>query len=166
MNCTKFCFTMVIAGALVGCGRGEVAEDSDAPEIVVMEGPPPMLDEHAHGTHGPHGGELIEIGKATFHGELVHDATSVTIYVLDEAAESSVPIDAESVTLSLKHDGKVQSFQLAAATDAGDPAGMSSRFVSNDAVLASWMQSGSEGALVMQVDGKSYTGAIAHDHSH
>src|SRR3712207_2284723 len=49
---------------------------------------------HEHGEKGPHGGQLIELGKGDYHAELVHDdaAQRITIYVLDEKAAKPVPI--------------------------------------------------------------------------
>lgn len=119
---------------------------------------------HAHGAHGPHGGELIELGQDAFHAELLHTATEVAIYVLDDSATRTVPITATALTASLKHGGEVETFELIATPDAGDPEGTSSRFVTSDPQFAQWIDSGAEGALAIAIQGKNYTGRIAHHH--
>jgi len=100
---------------------------------------------------------------------MVHDdaAGTVTVYVLDSAAKTAVPIDAAEVTINLKHEGRGEQFKLAAAPEAGDPAGRSSRFVSSDAELAEDLDR-EEAApqLVMTINGKQFRGAIEHGHDH
>ena len=150
--------------------RAETNSGDNDGDVVVMDGPPPeSLDgaDDGHPEHGPHGGELIELGQETFHGELIHDDKQVTIYVLDGTATKSAAIEAKSVTLGLKHDGTVQSFELSASPDEGDPDGSSSRYTSNDSTLCQWLEHEAEGSLMMEIDGKSYTGQIEHhDHDH
>lgn len=141
----------------------ELEANSDAP--IVMDEMPPMLDD-AHPEHGPHGGELVELGKEAFHIEFVHDANGVVFYLLDGAVVDPVAIEAESLTVSLKHDDAVKTFELAASSQPEDPAGNSSRFVSADPLFIQWMNAEAEGAVVVEINGKSYTGKIAHDHDH
>lgn len=139
--------------------------NSDAP--IVMDEMPPMLDDaHAHPEHGPHGGELVELGKEAFHIEFVHDANGVVFYLLDGAVVDPVAIEAESLTVSLKHDNAVKTFELAASPQPDDPAGNSSRFATADPLFIQWMNAEAEGAVVVEINGKSYTGKIAHDHDH
>jgi hypothetical protein len=116
---------------------------------------------------GPHGGGLIELGNEEYHAELVHDdaAGTVTIYVLDSTATTSVPIDAAEITINLKHEGRGEQFKVAASADASDPTGKSSRFVSTDAELAEDLDhEGADAQLVMMINGKQYRGAVEHDH--
>lgn len=126
-------------------------------------------DGHDHGAHehaavGPHGGELVELGEEEYHAEVVH-AKDVTVYVLDSAAKAPVAIDATEVVLNVTHDGKSEQFQLAAAADAGDAAGKSSRFQSSDAELASDLQEGhADVQLVLTINGTQFRGALEHEH--
>ena len=130
--------------------------------------PPPTIDAHAghaHPTEGPHHGSLIELGNEEYHAELVHDDKSVTIYVLNGAADAQVPIDATEITINTKLDGQPEQFQLASSPDQNDPAGKSSRFVSNDVELVGHIdEDGAEHKLVLTIKGKSYRGDIEHDH--
>ena len=122
---------------------------------------------HAHPTEGPHHGDLIELGNEEYHAELLHDEQSVTIYILNGSADAQVPIDATEITINTKHGGQPEQFKLAASPDQDDPAGMSSRFVSNNADLVAHIdEEGAEHRLVLTINGKSYRGEIAHDHDH
>ena len=155
-----------------GCSQPDSSAevDVDTGETVVMDALPPMLEEdidvHAHPEHGPHGGDLVELGKEAFHAELTHGEEGVSMYVLDGAATKQVAIESEKLTVSLKHDDSVKSFDLAANPDATDPSGKSSRFTSSDETLDQWLDAGAEGAVVIEIEGKSYTGKVAHDHDH
>ncbi len=165
---TACTFTMVALVSFVGCNQP--GDDSSLPEVsdspVVMDDMPPMMDEHSHPEHGPHGGELVELGKEAFHAELLHSDKGTDLYVLDGGATQAVPIAAPKLVVSLKHDGEVKSFDLAANPDADDTPGKSSRYSSADPVLSKWLGAEAEGAVVIDIDGKSFTGKIAHDHDH
>jgi hypothetical protein len=108
---------------------------------------------------------LIELGNEEYHAELLHDDQSVTIFILNAAADEQVPIAATEITINTKHDGQPEQFQLLASPDQSDPAGQSSRFVATDADLATHIdEEGAEHKLVLTINGKSYRGDIAHDH--
>jgi hypothetical protein len=162
--------TIAFAGCRTSTEEASVANSdsgaaSDAP--IIMDEMPPMLDDaHGHPEHGPHGGELVELGKEDFHAELVHGDGGISMYVLDGSATKMVPIPSKKLVVSLKHDGQVASFDLAANPEANDAAGQTVRFTSMDAKLDAWFHAGAEGAVVIQIEGKSYTGKIAHDHDH
>lgn len=167
---TRITPLLVVFVSILGCSRSsenDSASDSTTSEDpIVMDGLPPMLNGDSHPVQGPHGGELIELGQEDFHGELVHDQSGVAIFVLDSSATAPVSIASEKLTISLKHDGEVKSFDLVASPDADDPSGESSRFASADTQLGQWMDAGAEGAIVIQIDDKSYTGKIEHDHDY
>lgn len=163
-------FTLALAATTFG-----FAGCNDASTTVETAPPPATVDGqddhagHAHPSEGPHQGSLIELGNEEYHAELVHDEAtgSVTIYVLNAAATSQVPIDATEIMINLKHDGKPKQFKLAAAADAGDPQGKSSRFVSTDVELGKHLdEEAADPKLVLTINGKSFRGAITHDHDH
>jgi hypothetical protein len=165
----QFLLPMVATVCLVGCKEPDVQVDTpdESADTIVMDELPPMLDDvHGHSEHGPHGGELIELGKEAFHIEFVHGPDGVAFYVLDGAVAESVAIESKTLTVSLKNAGTVKSFQLAADPQADDGEGKSSRFVSLEPELVQTMNDEAEGAVVVQIQGKSYTGKIAHDHDH
>lgn len=121
---------------------------------------------HAHPTEGPHHGDLVELGSEEFHAEVVHgDGGNVTVYILDSAATAVVPIDASELTINITHDGKAEQFKLPADRDSSDPDGKSSRFMLRNKELASDLDShDAEARLVVMINGKSYSGKIAHNH--
>ncbi|MFH5805479.1 hypothetical protein [Alienimonas sp. DA493] len=162
---------LATSAAFVGC-----AAETDEP-LALDDAPPALADDHeghdhgdhAHPTEGPHGGGLIELGDEEYHGELIHDeaAGTVTIYVLNDHADAPAPIEAAEVTVTVVHDGNRESFALAADPDAGDPDGRSSRFVSSDAELAEHLdREGGTAKLMVKIDGRAYSGDVAHDHDH
>lgn len=154
--------------ALVGCNRVDTAATpSMAPTVPLSMDmpPPPTVEIHAHPSEGPHHGSLIELGKEEFHAELVHDDKSVSIYILDGAAKSAVPIDAAELVINLLHDGKPEQFKLVATPDTGDPTGKSSRFVSTDPELVEHIDDEStKPKLSVTINGKGYRGTITHNH--
>jgi len=136
---------------------------------VVTDGPPDIgahADEHAHLSEGPHHGDLVELGNEEFHAEVVHgEGGRVSVYILDSSAKAAVPIDATELTINITHDGNAEQFKLPADRDAADPEGKSSRFSLKDEELASDLDSHDAAAkLVVMINGKSYSGKIAHDH--
>jgi len=148
---------------LAGCsetGTGSSPGTADAPSESGAHA------EHAHPAEGPHHGDLVELGNEEFHAEVVHGkGGSVTVYILDSAAVTAVPIDAAELTINITHDGKARQFKLPASRDAADPEGKSSRFSLTADELATDLDSHDASAkLVVMIRGKSYSGRIEHAH--
>lgn len=166
----KRILTIAFVGlVLAGCSKTDSQVDntpSQSTAPIVMDEMPPMMDMGGHPEHGPHGKELVELGKEAFHIEMLHVKDGVAFYVLDGSATKPVAIKADKLTVSLKHDGEVKSFELTADPQAEDESGKSSRFASIQPEMAESMESGAEGVVVLQIDGKSFTGKISHDHNH
>jgi hypothetical protein len=156
---------LVAAFPLAGCRRSSTENEprTAAPAYQSSAG------EHEHPSEGPHGGQLVELGNEQYHAEIVHDhsAGTVTVYLLDAAAEKPVPIDARELTINLKHGGRPEQFKLTASPDADDRPGRSSRFVSEDRELGEDLDSeGADPRLAVTIEGKPYTASIEHDHDH
>lgn len=155
---------------LAGCSEtGSDAAPGTGSSSVVTDGPPDIgahADEHAHPSEGPHHGDLVELGNEEFHAEVVHgEGGSVSVYILDSSAKAAVPIDATELTINITHDGNAEQFKLPADRESSDPEGKSSRFSLKDEELASDLDSHDAAAkLVVMINGKSYSGKIAHDH--
>ena len=160
----------LLAGAgLVGC-ESQNPKNAEGP-VEMSEAPPaaPPSGHHEHPSEGPHHGALIELGNEEYHAELLHDEDegTVTVYILDGSANNAVPIEAQEVTINLKHDGRGEQFKLAAAPMEDDPEGKSSRFVSNDAELGEDLHAeDAEARLVVRIGEKSYSGEVGHEHAH
>ncbi len=163
----RYCILgLFAAAALVGCGTSKSGSSTDG--SLTMDGPPPAtVDTHDHASEGPHHGSLVELGKEEYHAEVVHTQDSVTVYILDKQAKNAVPIDATEVMINIVHDGKPEQFKLAAAPEASDGAGKSSKFILTDAELASHIDdSAAAPKLSLSIAGKSYRGDIKHSHDH
>ena len=155
--------------ALAGCTEPDAGTTSNSGGSTVMTEAPPETTahaEHAHPSEGPHHGDLVELGNEEYHAEVVHgEGGSVSVYILDSAATSAVPIDATELTINITHDGNAEQFKLPADRDASDPEGKSSRFTLKDAELSSDLDSHDAAArLVVTIEGKSFSGKIVHDH--
>ncbi|TWU39399.1 C40 family peptidase [Novipirellula artificiosorum] len=127
--------------------------------------------EHApHGAHGvgPHDGTIADWGGGKYHVEFTvdHDKQEGTVYILGADEKSPVPIEAESIDLSI--NDPVMQVSLKAAPQSSDPAGKASRFVGNHESLGVVQEyAGTIGGVV---DGTPYSGDFteeAHgDHEH
>ncbi len=159
-------YVWLLAGSTLfwaGCSN----ESAPKPSETAEQSEP--AENHAHPSEGPHHGSLIELGNEEYHAELVHDeeAGQVVIYILDGSAKELVPIAAESIVINTKYDGKPKQFALTAQPGETDPAGESSRFVSDDADLAQHLdKSHADHRLVLKIADRSYNGEIKHSHDH
>jgi hypothetical protein len=142
---------------------GSPSEESSQATIATM---PPTTDVVSHPEHGPRGGELIELGHEDFHIELLHGTGTVEMYILDGSANETISIDSPNLTVSLKHFGRVESFELPALPQTGDAAGMSSRFATKEPKVVAWLDADAEGVIIARIDGKSYTGKLSHADDH
>lgn len=124
-------------------------------------------DGHNHPTHGPHEGDLIELGGEDYHAEIVQTDDEIVIYILGSDAKTAMPIEATEIVINAVHDDTPEQFQLAASADEGDPEGKSSRFTSSDAELVEHVHDeDAQAKLVVMIGGKQHTGKIAHEHEH
>jgi len=124
--------------------------------------------DEAHPEEGPHQGHLIELGQEEFHAELTHDdpSSTVTVYLLDKLAKSSVYSTDTEVVLNLVVEGKPLQAKLAAVPQEGDPAGQSSRFlIADETVLEALEAPTTTGRLNVTIEGKTYIGTVEH-HEH
>jgi hypothetical protein len=150
----------VLVWSIAGCSQ---------PPPPAPKAPASHEHEHAHGEHGPHDGELIELGGGKYHAELVHDeaAKTVTIYLLGGDAKTALPLSEESLVISAVVDGQPQRFVLAAKPVEGEAAGQSSRFESNDEALGTAIDNpDSKARLDVTIEGRPYTATLAHEHGH
>lgn len=148
-----------------GCGPG-MKVDSNPPAK-----PADDHREHAHGEHGPHQGEIIELGKEEYHAELCHDEKTkkVTIYLLDKEAKKAVTIGDKEITFNLVAGAAPQQFKILAVPQAADAAGQSSRFELVDEKLCDLVGTkGSKARLNVTINGTPYSGeyTVEEDHAH
>ena len=154
---------LAAACLIAGCRADNNADTSTTPAVESND----HGHHHDHPEHGPHGGDLVELGGGQYHAEVVHgDDGSVTVYILDATAVV-VPIDAPQLAINVTHEGRPQQFTLDASPDATDPEGKSSRYVSTDAELRQRLHEPATAArLVVMIDGVAVSGPITHGHDH
>lgn len=118
---------------------------------------------HDHVEVGPHKGPLIELGEEEYHAEFVVDdkTGTVSIYLMDGAAKKYVGIPDKDITVTLKHDGKPESFKLAAKPQKTDAAGTSSLFSLKDKeFIEDLHHKGSDPRLTLKINGKPFSAKI------
>ncbi len=127
---------------------------------------------HEHGAHGPHDGDLVELGGGKYHAEIVHDDATklVTIYLLGGDVKTPVTIAEESLVVSAIVDGKPQRFELPSKPQESDAEGQTSRFEATDAALIAAIDNpANKPSLSVTIEGRPYAGSITthhHDHDH
>lgn len=167
---SKFAAASMLCAALSWMTLGCAPSGPATPPKVGAEAEGEHGHEHAHEEHGPHEGELIELGGGKYHAELVHDDAThqVTIYLLGEDAKTAAPVAEESLIINALADGKPQSFTLAAKPLEGESDGKTSRFELADEGLTKAIDDAkSKARFSITIDGRPYSGSIeAHDHEH
>ncbi len=124
---------------------------------------------HDHAEHGPHEGELIEVGKEEYHIELCIDENKkqIVVYLLDKQVKSYVAIDAPFLSVNLKMKGKPVQAKLKPMPQEVDSKGFASSYglVSPELVDALHDDT-SEAKLALKIGNKPYTVKLSHDHDH
>lgn len=125
-------------------------------------------DDHAHAhaeEHGPHDGEIVELGGGKYHAELLHDhaAHKVTVHVLGEDAKTPAKIDADELALNVVADGQTSQYKLPKVDAAG------AKFELVDEALCDAIDAaGAKARLTIAIGEQSFTGDVpSHDdHDH
>ncbi|WP_235908553.1 hypothetical protein [Roseiconus nitratireducens] len=111
---------------------------------------------------------MADWGGGKFHVEFTvdHDQQQATVYILGPDETSPVPIEAETIELSITDP--VMQVTLNASPQAGDPEGKASRFVGNHEKLGVVQEYA--GTMSGVVDGTPYSGDFTEephgDHPH
>ncbi len=160
-------------GVVAGCGDTKTKTKTTT-TTNKNKTPPAEGHDHGHAHHGPHDGDLIELGTdGKYHAEMVHDEAThkITFYILDGSAKKSAPIAAEEVVVNYVKDGSPQQTKVPAAPTETDKVGESSRFESKNEELCDAIchDPKAKAQLSVMIDDKPYVGAIEHhehDHDH
>ena|GEM_PF-1541977 len=154
-------FSFALSVLFIGTGvDGLQAQQASAPNDIA---------KHAHPDHGPHDGELLELGNEEFHVELVVDEAKkqMVIYLLEKDAKTSVAIEAPFVTVNLRLSGKPKQIQLPSIPRTTDPKGQSSCFGAVSAELFSALHSTkADPKLAVRIRNKAYVAKLVHSHDH
>jgi hypothetical protein len=165
--------TLVLATAVWSAGCDSAKVDSAGDDHGHEHG------EHDHGdhghdhdhAHGPHGGEIIEIGDEEYHAEyLKNEDGAVTVYVLDASMKNEVPIAAEEIAIDTKVGETATTFKLAAVDRSEGDEPKTAKFEVIDKGLTGVLSSLSDGVtatLKLEINGKPYEAKIEKvDHHH
>lgn len=122
--------------------------------------------DHDHPTHGPNGGDLIELGNEEYHAEFLHDDSGLlTLILLDSAAKQTVTIEAKELQFNVKSKAGAKQHTFSSVVTEGEPENQHSKFQLTDAELAKQLEEeGTEATLVVTINGKQYRGNLAHKH--
>jgi hypothetical protein len=106
--------------ATLGCSPSSDMASNDASQTIHMDGLPPEMevsDEHQHADHGPHGGEIVEMGGGELHAEWVIDENLVNVYLLGSDASEPADVAADEVVMNLVTGDGSKQFQFIAKDD-------------------------------------------------
>lgn len=124
---------------------------------------------HAH-EHGPHDGELVELGEEEYHAEFVfdHDNEKISLYLLGADAKTPILIDAKEIGLEVPGQEGPKTYVLAAAPLDGEAEGRSSRFESTEEELVDLFSHDAKvvGKFQVTIDGKTFSGEVRNAHAH
>jgi len=125
--------------------------------------------EHVHPAHGPHGGDLIELGKEEYHLELLHDekAGVLAFFLLDSSAKKMLASPAKEIYVNVKAAGKGKQYKIAPSPQPNDPKDNFSCYATKDKELIETLDKhGIQASVMINIAGKQYVGKIEHHHDH
>ncbi len=156
----SFCVSIVAVAILLGA---PVLGQQAVPGSVASN------KKHVHAEHGPHQGQIVEIGKEEYHAEIVVDESKkqLMVFLLDKDVKGYVAIDAPFIAVNLLINGKPLQIKLKAKPQAVDQKGLSSCFgdVSPELIDA-LHNSKSDPKLTLKIRNKSYAIKIPNHHDH
>jgi hypothetical protein len=155
-----FGLALCVAPLLAGCP----AANNQSKELTSTDSKTtPPVEAHAH-EHGPHDGEVVELGEN--HGEVALEADrKATLYILDGALKNPVPLADATAVLSLKHGTETTKIDLKPMPLEGETDGKTSRFQS-EGPLPEAVKDVHDiaGEVTVTVGGKATTGPVGHAH--
>lgn len=122
-----------------------------------------------HAEHGPHDGDLLEVGNEEYHIEVVvnEEEKTIALYVLDQNVEKPVAIEAEHILVNFKRQGKPQQIKIAAKPQETDAKGITSCFAGQSNELFDALHDAhSDTKLSLKIGKKAYNVKLTHDHDH
>ena len=121
---------------------------------------------HDHAAKGPNKGELLEIGRGEFHGELVVDEESkqVVVYLLDGSLKNYVAIDSAFVTVNFKNGTQPAQVKLLPVPQDVDVKGSSRFGLISPELFDALHDSKSDAKLSLRIGKKNYVSKLSHAH--
>ena len=151
---------LAVAIGFAGCQGEEYRELGDADDVTNTD---PVDEHHHHHDEGPHGGHILEFGE--YHGEITYSDGTVSVYVLGDDAETSVPLENAIVTLMLGEGDAATKVELKADPQEGEEGEQSSRYSASEGLPEGIDDIEKiEGSVELKVGEKSMTANIEHHH--
>ena len=122
---------------------------------------------HNHDSKGPNKGDLLEIGRGEYHGELVIDEESkqVVVYLLDGSLKNYVAIDAAFVTVNFKSGTQPAQVKLLPVPQDVDAKGSSSRFgLISPELFEALHDAKADAKISLRIGKKNYVSKLSHSH--
>ena len=131
----SFLFTALALMVIAGTGCENHKADGGGDAHAGHDGHDGHAHAHDHPAHGPYGGHIFPLDTEEFQAEWkkYSDNNVIKIYFLDAAGKKTMPIAAESVTITPKAGEGDESFVLPAESPEN---GVASVFKLDDAALA------------------------------
>jgi hypothetical protein len=128
--------------------------------------------EHSHDAHGPHGGQVMALGKEEYHAEFVMDEASgkVTVYLLDKDIKTNKEAASaqETITIEAKSGAESKTYELAAVDRTTGDMPTAQQFELVDKELHGAIETNSA-TIKVTIAGKSFADKISfegHGHEH
>lgn len=130
--------------------------------------------EHSHDAHGPHGGQVMALGKEEYHAEFVMDEANgkVTVYLLDKDIKTNKEAASaqETITIEAKSGAETKAYELAAVDRTTGDMPTAQQFELVDKELHGAIETNSA-TIKVTIAGKSFADKISfeghgHEHSH
>lgn len=166
MRFSSSVFSILVLSFIVGTTSAQTKKSGQAGTSSVTQA---AQDSHSHAEHGPHGGEILEVGKEEYHLELCVDETKkqVVIYLMDKTLKQYVAIDQSNLVINLKMNGKPAQFKLKAIPQDVDQSGSSSCYgLASADLLSALHDKKADARLALKIGSKQYSVKIQHDHDH
>ncbi len=151
---------------LSGCGGDQKGELRTFDKV--KDAAPEAEHGHKGHEHGPHDGELVELGNEEFHAEVAFDEENhkIVLYILGPDAKANVAIEAQELTLEIPGKDSPTAHLMAAAPQEGDGEGKSSRFeIKSQEVFNTFHDDPKTvGKVKLTIAGKEFTAEVKHVH--
>jgi len=155
---------MVCLAALLAAGCNNSSDTN-------TQKPAEPTDPHAghdHGSLGPHGGHVLELGEEDYHAEwrFNNDSGKVTVYLLDAEAKKAVTTTATAISVQVTNgDDVVNDYELPAINRSDEDPPTTSEFELVDTVMLELLKGvghGINATLKVTIGDKEYSGAFGH----
>lgn len=124
---SAFCVLLTLTLLSSGCPNEATVPPVADEAGITTTGEPVDAGEVQH-DEAPHGGQILDLGD--YHAEITVGGGQLTVYILGDDAQTAAPLEGASVVTNMKIGDERLAATLIPSPLEDDPAGQSSRFVS------------------------------------